>query len=222
MNRGASAAVQAEWAKAANAPAHLMEVRFDTADGGTVRITDSYRPITWGGNVYAAAGDLLSFGGLTESFELRVADITVELSGVNQAYIAAFLQRKYVDRRLLIYQCFFDASEALVVDPFAIHDGRMDDPRIVEDPEAGRCIVQVSSRDQFADFEKLNGRHTNPHDQNVFFPADRAFDNLVQRNSRTFTWGRIKEPPATGLGAAMTRLVYSPSWDQALRGLWGG
>lgn len=211
MNRGVSAAVQAEWAKAANAPAHLLEVRFDSADGGSVYLTDAYRPIVWNSNTYSAAGDLLSFGGLTESLELRVADITVELAGVNQSFIAAFLQRQYIDRRVLIHQIFFDGSDALIVDPFAIHDGRMDEPRIVEDPDAGKCVVQVASRDQFADFEKLSGRHTNPHDQNITFPNDRAFDKLAQLNNQPFTWGHLKELPATGLGAAATRLIYSPN-----------
>jgi hypothetical protein len=209
VNRGASAAVQAEWAKAANAPAHLLEVRFDAGDGGSVYLTDSYRSVIWGGNTYVGVGQLLGFSGLTESLELRVADITVELSGVDQSFIATFLQRKYIDRRLLINKAFFDATDTLVIDPFAIHDGRMDEPRIVEDPEAGKCVVQVASRDQFADFEKLSGRHTNPHDQNIFFPMDRGFDKLAQLNSTPFVWGHIKEPPATGLGAAATRLIYS-------------
>jgi hypothetical protein len=85
----------------------------------------------------------------------------------------------------------------------------MDEPRIAEDPDAGKCVVQVASRDQFADFEKLSGRHTNPHDQNIWFPTDRAFDKLAQLNSQAFTWGHIKEEPATGLGAAVTRGLYS-------------
>jgi hypothetical protein len=55
MNRGASAAVQAEWAKAQNAPAHLVELQFDVADGGTVYVTDSYRTISYGGNSYTRA-----------------------------------------------------------------------------------------------------------------------------------------------------------------------
>lgn len=209
MNRGASAAVQAEWAKRQNAPVHLLEVRFDADDGGTSYVTDASRPITWMGNIYGAVGDLLSFGGLTESFELRVADVTIELSGVSQAYIAAFLQRNWVDRRLILYKGFLDAADTVIVDPFAIHDGRMDEPRFVEDMDAGSSVVQVASRDQFADFEKVNGRHTNAGDQNLLFPDDESFDRLAERNSRSFTWGHVKDPPATGLGAALTRLVYS-------------
>jgi hypothetical protein len=96
----------------------------------------------------------------------------------------------------------------------------MDEPRIVEDPEAGKCVVQVASRDQFADFEKLAGRHTNPHDQNIWFPFDRAFDKLAQLNNQSFTWGHIKEPAATGLGASITRLIYSPNNPDIASHVW--
>lgn len=212
MNRNASAAVQSAWASSANRPAHLLAVHFDAADGGSVYLNDTPRHLSYEGNTYAGAGHLLNFGGLTESFELRVADVTIELSGVDQSFIAIFLTRQFVDRRLVLSQFFLDASLAVIASPVVIHDGRMDEPRFVEDPESGKCIVQVASRDQFVDFEKLSGRHTNPHDQKVFFPDDRAFDHLAVRNSLSFNWGHIKEPPATGLGAALTRLVSS--WEK--------
>lgn len=217
MNRNASAAVQAEWAKAQNAPVHLLEAYFDTADGGTVRLNDSYMSIVWGGNTYSAVGDFLDFDSLTESMEQRIADVAVRLSGVSQTFIAVFLQRQYIDRRLVIYQAFHGSADALVVDPFAIHDGRMDEMRVVEDPASGTSTIEVASRDRFADFERLSGRHTNSHDQNLWFPTDRGFDALAALNSRSFSWGHVKEPAATGLGAALTRFIYSPSWGQVFR-----
>lgn len=221
MNRGASLAVQSEWAASKNRPAHLLAVHFDALEGGAAYLNDTPRNIVHHGNTYVGAGDLLTFGGLTESLELRVADVTVELSGVSQQYIAIFLQRQWVDRRLVISQFFLDAALAVIASPVVIHDGRMDDPRFLEDPEAGKSIVQIGSRDQFADFEKLSGRHTNPHDQNVFFPGDRAFDQLAIRNAQSFTWGRIKEPPATGLGAALTRMVSSWNKGDVLSKIFG-
>lgn len=192
MNRGASALVQAEWAKSQNAPCHLIELQFDAGDGGTVYITDSYRAITYNGNSYIALGALLDFGGVSESVEMRVTDAQLTLQGVDQTYIAAFLQRQYLYRRMLVYKAFLGTADALIVDPFAIHDGRMDEPAIQEDPDSGRCVVQLRSHDQFADFERLTGRHTNPNDQALWFPNDRAFDLVAQlaAQQQKFTWGR--------------------------------
>jgi hypothetical protein len=192
MNRGASAAVQAEWAKAQNAPAHLVELQFDVADGGTVYVTDSYRTISYGGNNYTALGALLDFAGVSESVELRIADAVLTLQGVDQTYIAAILQRQYLYRRLLVYKAFMGTADVLIVDPFAIHDGRLDEPKIDEDPDSGKCIVQLRSHDQFADFERVAGRHTNPNDQALWFPNDRAFDQIaaLAAQQQKFTWGR--------------------------------
>lgn len=197
MNRGSSAAVQAEWAKTQNEPAHLVEVRFDAADGGSVYLTDSWRNVVYNGNTYAALGHMLGFEGLVESVDLRITDLTLRLSGVDQTWISIVLSKQYIDRRLLLYQMFFDqTTEQLIVSPVVIHDGRMDEPTIDEDPATGKCVVQIKARDQFADFERLSGRHTNPNDQNLLFPNDRAFDMNARLVGRRFElmWGA---PPRT-------------------------
>jgi hypothetical protein len=177
-------------------------VRLDTSDGGSVYMTDSYRQIVWNGNTYGALGHALTFSGLTESAELRIADATLQLSGIDQSWISIILSKQYVDRRLLIWKMFFNqATEALMVDPVAIHDGRMDDPRVDEDGPAGKSTVTIKSRDQFADFEKLCGRHTNPIDQNLWFPSDRAFDLVAQNagSQMTLLWGAAR--PGSGVVA---------------------
>jgi hypothetical protein len=192
MNRGASAAVQAEWAKSANEPAHLVELRFDAGDGGTIYLTDSYRAIVWNGNTYLASGHLLDFSGLQESAEMRVTEVMVQLSGVDQTMIALFAAAKWIDRRLLIYRMFFDqTNEALMVDPVAIHDGRMDEPTLAEDPDNGSSILTVTSRDQFADFDRLSGRHTSSVEQKLFFPTDTGFDLVSQIAGKqvSLQWG---------------------------------
>lgn len=197
--RGASASVLTEIAKGANQPAHLFEARFDAADGGTLYFTDSYRSISWGGNTYTALGHLLGFTGLTESAELRITDVRVTFAAVDQTMVAQVLLKNYIDRRLIIYKAFFDVStQAIVVDPVAIHDGRMDEPTLQEDPDAGRSTVLITSHDQFADFERKAGRHTNPQDQNLYFPTDRAFDLVAQNagSQQTLMWGSPSSSPA--------------------------
>lgn len=190
--RGASVAFLAELDQPNNQPAHLFEARFDAGDGGTLYFTDSYRAIVWNGNTYTAAGHLLGFSNLTESAELRIADVQVQLAGVDQSMISQVLTKNYIDRQLLIYKAMFDrATQAIIVDPVPIHDGRMDEPVVSEDPDAGTCTVRIVSHDQFADFERRAGRHTNPQSQNLFFPNDRCFDLVAQNagSQVTLTWG---------------------------------
>jgi hypothetical protein len=206
VNRGASAAVQAEWAKAANAPAHLVECAFDAGEGGTVYLTDSYRVVVYSGNTYGAGGHLLGFSGLAESSELRIRELTLSLSGVDQTWVSIVLAKTYIGRPLRIRRMFYDqATELLMVDPVLLFDGQMEEPKVDDDPN-GKTVVSIVARDQFADFERRTGRHTNANDQNMWFPNDRAFDLFPQLAiaSRTFMWGGHA---LTGLGYALTNAL---------------
>lgn len=189
--RGASAAVQTQWGSASNRPGHLCQIQLDAGDGGTVYLTDYSRAVSWGGNSYIAGGHLLGFQGLTESADLRVRDVQVTLSGVDQSWISTILAKQYFKRPLLIYQAFFDSSDAVIVDPVLIHSGFMEDPRVEEDPGAGTCTVTIVSRDQFSDFERPSGRHTNSNDQRLYFSGDPSFDMWAQiaLAQRQFIWG---------------------------------
>ncbi len=221
--RGASAAVKAEWIKDANAPAHLIELRLDAADGGTIWVTDSYRSIIWGGNTYTALGHMLGFSGLAESAELRVADISVTLSGVDQTMIAIVLDAEYIDRRFLIYQFFLNTSDAVIADPVLIHDGRIAEAAVQEDGEGGASSVTLKSRDSFADFERLNGRHTNALEQRYLFPNDASFDTLSQLagQNRQLIWG-APSPSAAAQAAASTIVDTGPAAWTDPSGFTGG
>lgn len=200
--RGASASVITEWGKSQNRPAHLCQVQLDAGDGGTVYLTNYSRAVSWGGNSYVAGGHLLGFQGLAESADLRVRDVQVTLSGVDQSWISTILAKQYFKRPLLIYQALFDSGDAVIVDPVLIHSGFMEDPRIEENPPQGTCTVTIVSRDQFSDFERPSGRHTNSNDQKLYFSADQSFDMWAQLAvaQRQFIWG-VPTGANSGAGA---------------------
>jgi hypothetical protein len=121
-----------------NAPCHLIELQFDAADGGTVYITDSYRAITYNGNSYIALGALLDFGACRS--RSRCASPTrAHAAGRRPDLHRGLPAAQYLYRRLVVYKAFLGTADALVVDPFAIHDGRMDEPKFDEDPDGGKC-----------------------------------------------------------------------------------
>jgi len=187
MNRGASAAVQAEVAKRANAPFHLFELYLD---GATTYATDAFRTIEWNGNPYPAAGHFIGFDGVEETNDLSVSQARVSLSGVDQTEIAAILQHAYIDRRLVIRKAFFDASSGVIVDPFPLFEGRCDAPVIVEDPDVGSVTVTITAASHWVDFERKPGRHTNDAEQQIWFPGDKGFEFISQLNKQ-IKWGTV-------------------------------
>lgn len=185
-DRDASADVLAEIAKAASQPIHLVELYLDTQ---TVRVTDAWRNVSWGGNDYIAVGQLLAFDGIDESVDLQVTSVRVSLSGVMQESIALVLSHNYIDARLVIYKAFIDSTASgVVIDPIAIFDGRCDAPLIEENPDDGKCLLLLSAAQHWVDFERRPGRHTNHEEQQLHFPGDMGFQYVANLN-RDLKWG---------------------------------
>lgn len=193
-NRGATAAVRAEWGQDKIRPVHLFELYFDN---NTVRACDAPFQIDWQGVSFLPNGQFLTFSGVEESSELRDSRVTVTLSGVDQIHISDALQQKYVERRLVIYRAFLDSVNALILDPLPLFDGRMDKMRIAEDPTPGatpgpgmgNCSVTVEASAHWSDFGRRPGRHTNDNEQKLHFAGDEFFGFASEINKQIL-WGR--------------------------------
>ena len=90
-------------------------------------------------------------------------------------YVNLFLTDEYLDRQVQIYKAFLDSNEAIVSDPLLIFSGRINNPVIKEDVEAGTSTVAVQASSLFVDFDKINARFTNNESQQSFFDGDTGF-----------------------------------------------
>ena len=79
-----------------------------------------------------------------------------------------FLTGGYLDRTVQIYKAFLDSNDALVSDPLLIFDGRLNNPVIKEDVEAGTSTIAVQASSLFVDFDRINTRFTNNESQIKF------------------------------------------------------
>ena len=186
MDRNASTSVITELGAEQNFPVHLCEIYFDNE---RIFLTDAYRQISWDGNDYISMGHLLGFGDIEETHELVVSNMTVSLSGVDQRYFSTFLSVSYVDRQITSYKSFLNVNtEVLVTDPILIFDGRMDQPVIAEDPDAGTSVVTVNCTNAWVDFERRPGRKTNYEEQQIWFPGDKGFE-FASEITKEIKWG---------------------------------
>jgi hypothetical protein len=183
MDRGASSPFITELVKSANAPCYLFELHFDS---GVDYVTDCQRSISWGGHVYNGFGKVLSFTGLEESSDMSIPNVTLAISGVDQSYVALALSEPFLDRQLLIYKAFLDEAQGVITSPICIFDGRMDTMTVSDGPSD--CTVAIGATNQWGDFDRKPGRHTNSQEQNVYFPGDKFFDYVTQINKQ-MKWG---------------------------------
>jgi len=184
-DRGMTAAVLTEIAESQNKPFHLVDIQFTT---GTVYFTDSNRDIDWNYRTYTAAGDFLTFSDITEQNAMTVGEIEVQLSGVDRAYLSTILNETFMDRILIIRKGFLNDSNAIIVNPIIIYQGRMDQPNIIE--SSNDCVISVTVANQFVDFIKTTGRYTNTDSQALFFPNDRGFQ-YAHQVIKEINWGRV-------------------------------
>lgn len=184
--RGASAAVITELGKTQNQPFHLVDVIFD---GTPIYVTDAWANVAWNAKTYTALGHFIGFSDIEESSALQVANLTAQLSGVDQSLISAVLSENYIDRTLRIYKGFLDDNAAVIASPILIFEGRMDAPTIEENPDDGSCTVSIAATNAWVDFERKSGRHTNHEEQQLFFPGDKGFE-FVSEITSEITWGK--------------------------------
>ena len=180
-----SAAMLAELDALQNKPGHLFECYFDDE---TVRTTDFYTSVTWGGNTYIAVGDFLGYDGVAETLEMRAAQARVSLSGVDQAWIARVLAKVYTNRRMVIRKAMLDAAWQVIVDPAVMFDGEMKKPDIAEDPDSGICEVVITASHAASDTDNPGGRRTNDRLHRLDFPND-GFFKYVQQARKQLVWG---------------------------------
>ncbi|MEO5331313.1 MAG: hypothetical protein H7839_04765 [Magnetococcus sp. YQC-5] len=187
MDRGADQTWIAEIMRSSNAPVLMVEVHLDDGVG---RRTDAWRNIVWGGNIYYATGHFLEVQGISETFDMSIPNVSVQLSGVDQEYIATILLKQFIDRRIVIRKAFIDYStNALLGNPVIVFDGRMDEINLNDSPLEGKCVLTLSASSQFADFMRRPGRHTNPNEQRIYFPGDKGFDMVSNPVKKGMTWG---------------------------------
>ena len=198
MDRGSTSAFRTEIVKSANKPFHLLKLSFDDV---SYYLSDAYIPVTFSGNEYTPTGSFLSFSDIVETNEANIETITIALSGVDTTYVNLFLAGGYLDRTVEIYKAFLDSNDALVSDPLLIFNGRLNNPAIKEDVDAGTSTVSVQASSLFVDFDRINTRFTNNESQQSFFAGDTGFrfSSVVVKE---LNWGMTTGATASGGGSS--------------------
>ena len=198
MDRGSTGAFQTEIVKSANKPFHLVKLSFDDV---SYFLSDAYIPVTYDSNTYTPTGSFLAFSDIVETNEANIETISISLSGVDTTYINLFLTGGYLDRTVEIYKAFLDSNDALVSDPLLIFDGRLNNPVIKEDVEAGTSTIAVQASSLFVDFDRINTRFTNNESQQSFFAGDTGFrfSSVVVKE---LNWGMTTGATASGGGSS--------------------
>lgn len=188
MSRGLHADVITELAKGTHTYCHLVQMQWDSADGGTDYLTDAQFDITDGADTYTSSAFLLGVPSVSESARIDTGDVTLELGGSDQTYISLILGGAgYMDRKVVIKRAWLDSSNAIIGSTATIYHGRISGYAINEDESTS--VIEFDIANHWTDFKRVNGRRTNDADQQRLFPGDRGFEFCGELAQKTVKWG---------------------------------
>lgn len=183
MARGIDAATIAALQTDSFNMAHLIQLDFSTV----LRLTEWSRNISALSSTFVSSPHLVGIGDSSESTDIRANSIDLVMSGVEQTFIAIFLNNNYMDVRARIWKAVLGANDAIVGAPFLVFDGRISGYNISDDSGSSEISIEMSSH--WKDFEFSKGRRTNRNSQQFFFPNDKGMDfsGVIVRNLK---WGK--------------------------------
>lgn len=157
--------------------------------GGTLRLWSGIGPITWNGQTWTGAGQMLGVAAIGETSELRAVGFEVSLSGELSSLVSTALAQARQGLAGRVWLGFFDAAGALIADPFKAFEGRLDMPDVTDDGASARIAVKYESR--LVDLDRRRERRYTSEDQALDYPDDRGFDEVPALQDAAVYWGRV-------------------------------
>lgn len=183
MSRDLTGAVAAELAAATLRPVLFYEGEFS---GGTLRLWTGVATISWNSQSWTGAGNLLGVSEIAETSGIQANGVTVSLSGMNTAVIAAALDQAQQGLTGRVWLGVMDAAGAVIADPFLAFEGRLDVPEISDNGDS--CTVAISYESRLIDLERPRERRITHEDQQIDYPGDLGRQYVAELQDKALLW----------------------------------
>lgn len=174
---------------------HLVTMYLTT----TQRMTEYAHDISYdfgsGTETFTSSGRLTALSEVQEDQSINNVSIQLGITGANTADISLLLTEDYTNKRVIIRRGFFDATGAttdanIVGRPFIIFDGKVSSWGFTDDPQGGNSQISWELASHWVDWEKTNGRKTNPQNNKLHFSTDNSYDFVYDRIGDRI-WGKV-------------------------------
>lgn len=183
MSRTVPAALVTALAQEQIEPYYAISVAFDS---GTVRLWTGHGDRTIGGQTFTGAGELLSFGDMSEVSDLSAQNATVVLSGLSSTILSAALSEPYQGRQVTIY-----FGETSVSDYVEVFSGLADVMPIANDGTTVTVSLSIESR--LTLLQRPNVRRYTPASHLARHTNDSFFRFVAALQDKEIAWGRQPE-----------------------------
>lgn len=158
-----------------------------TFNDGDVHLWSGVGTIEYSGTTYYGAGDLLQFGTMEETNQVKAAGITVSLAGVTSGAAATALSevRRYLPG--VVSLGLLDDDGIIIPDPWPMFRGLLDTCNLEDGEET--ATISVGYEHELIDLERpVNTRYTDA-EQRRLFPGDTGMRYLISLQNKVLRWG---------------------------------
>lgn len=183
MTRTLTAGMVTEVTGALIRPITLIKFEFDSGD---LNLWSGVGTLSWSGDTYTGAGNLLGVSNITETETTDANGVEFTLSGVPDI-VAIALAEDYQGRTVTMWRGMFDSSKAIIADPVKLFSGIMDSMPIIEAGSAS--TVSVIGESHLRSLRRPSARKWTSADQKAIYPGDLGFDMVDRIQDDPLRWG---------------------------------
>lgn len=190
MSRDLSAEMEAAARAIVARPVVFVELVYATE---TWRAWSGVGTRSWNGSQWLGVGSLGAISAMQETTDLRVPQVTLQLSGVDPEIVrkAVTDRSEYFNRPARIYVGFRQQnSEAVVVSPALWYAGTMD--RLSHSDNGQAAVIEMIVVNEMADLERARVRRYQHQDQIKEYPSDKFFEYLSGSLDSNIPWGDFR------------------------------
>lgn len=189
MPRNISASVLTQLASSSVTLGYLVDVGFT---GITLYYTTRNFDVTWDSNEYLGSGLIFPIDSFSESSELMPTGITLTLAGT-ETLISAILQSVDPKVESIVRLAFFDASNAIIGDPYELFRGYVDVPTIND--QGDERTVSIVLENDLVRLHHIPAVRYSTNEQRLRFPGtvDLGFEHLPAVSDSPIVWGKVRK-----------------------------
>ena len=184
MSRDITSAVDTALDGAVLRPVVLFHAEFPSGD---FRAWSGLHELVYDGNTYSGSGDLLKFGGVTETGDLQETGVALTLSGISSSLRNVVLDEDYQRAAATISLLMLDEDHLPISDAIPVYSGFVD---VVEFSDDGdELLLDVRLENDMALFGKrFPRRYTNASQQDLY-SGDLFFEYIESLVDKDLPWG---------------------------------
>ena len=185
MRGGMVPGFEAELSKPGIKTGYLLSIKYPQ---GTVRFTDYAHDIDHDGFTYLSVAGIVRVGTFTETDDLEISQLVVELDATQPSIVSAVLTYDHNNRELVLSRVILGA-EGAIIGVLILFDGLTSGGSILDAAPGGSPTVQITAASHFGDLDQKRGRFTNDESQKAIYPGDKGFE-FVTELAEPVLWGR--------------------------------